>query len=377
MTFAELITTYRTARHMSQRQLAATTSMSVRAIRDLERGTTNRPRAASVAILADALGLEGEVRAAFARAARTAPPAPSHSRRRPANTGPLFGREADIDGVARRFADRIVRMVTVTGPVGVGKTAVARHAAARLGEYFDATVRLDLRSVPDPAGIGPAAGRLLRDNREATATLLLMDGFRHGEAAALALADLLASHPGLHILATAREPVRIRGEHVWPLGPLPWDASMAYLTTRVGQLRSGFRSTGDAGPIGSVCHRLAGMARAIELAAVRTMSQDLMELDADLAREGLPSAPADVVHRLVASAIGRLPTREVRCLAALAACPGGATPATLRRLLADTTYFDASVTLLCASGLVTVEDRAGQTHLTVVDPVPDLLTGCR
>jgi transcriptional regulator with XRE-family HTH domain len=373
MTFAELITTYRTARRMSQRQLAATTSMSVRAIRDLEHGATSRPRSASVVTLADALGLAGEAREAFARAARQA--APSPSRRRPAYPAPLFGRDADIDGVLGRFADRIVRLVTVTGPVGVGKTAVADDAAARMGERFDAVARLDLRSVPDPTGIGPAAGSVLGDPNEAEPTLLLVDGFREGDAAPLALADLLAARPDLHILATAREPVRIRGEHVWPLGPLPWDASMAYLTARIGRVRGGFHSTGDAGPIVSICRRLAGMPRAIELAAARTMSQDLTELDQDLAEHVPPGA--DVVHAMVAAAIDRLPPREMACLAALASYPAGTAPATLRRHLADPTYLDASVTLLVAGGLVTVADRTGRTHLTVVDPVPEVLARCR
>jgi transcriptional regulator with XRE-family HTH domain len=375
MTFAEQITTYRTARRISQRQLAATTSLSVRAIRDLEHGTTNRPRAASVATLADALGLEGQAREAFARAARQPPL--SQSRRQPANTEPLFGREADIDGVLGRFADRVVRLVTVTGPVGVGKTAVAGDAAVRMSDLFDAVAYLDLRCATDPADIGPAVGGMLGDSGETAATLLLVDGFRHGEAAALTLADLLAAHPGLRILVTAREPVRIRGEHVWPLGPLPWDASMAYLTARVAQVRSGFQPTGDAGPIVSICRRLAGMARAIELAAARAVSQSLPELDADLARQVPSGTPGEVVHHMVTSAIGRLPPREMTCLAALAAHPGGATPATLRRLLANATYLDASVTLLCASGLVTVADRAGQTHLTAVDPVPEVLAGRR
>jgi transcriptional regulator with XRE-family HTH domain len=364
-TFAELLTQHRTARGMSQQDLAAATSVSVRAIGDLERGATRRPQGASVLALADGLGLDATARVAFVQAARQTPPA-STTR---AIRSVLLGRDADLDGIVALLAAPLTRLVTVTGPIGVGKSALARQAADRLRARFDAIEFVG--STVNAADVGTAVPCQ-------PSTLLVIDDFTHAERAALVLSGLLAGHPRLRILATARSPIRIRGEHVWPLRPLPLEVAVAYLAERAVQIRAGFDSRDPLNsPIASVCRRLAGMPRAIELAAARLRMLDLPELDGELAALDLDAEfarlePEGVVRRMIAAAIGRLPARAAAVLATLAARPGGTAPATLRRMVPDDDL-DASVMALIASGLVTVEDRAGRAHLVAVQPVAEVL----
>jgi hypothetical protein len=139
-------------------------------------------------------------------------------------------------------------------------------------------------------------------------------------------------------------------------------------------------SSGNEEVVASLCRRLAGVPRAIELAALRLRTRDPEQLDAELARElgaAAPSRPDEVVHRMVAATVAGLPARETEILAAVAAVPAGAVPADLRRRLvrADLTgeEVDLAVTALAALGLITADDRAGHVYLGVVGPVASIL----
>ncbi|HUE28403.1 MAG TPA: LuxR C-terminal-related transcriptional regulator [Solirubrobacteraceae bacterium] len=192
-----------------------------------------------------------------------------------------------------------VRLVTLTGPGGVGKTSLARHVSAELAsDYEDGTCFVALESVRDPALV-PAAIAQALGLREAGAVrlvdrvasfladrrmLLVLDNFEHVATAATVVAELLAVCPLLEVLATSRGSLRLSGEHEFPVAPLALpdldhrhelDALGAYsgvelFLERARAVRPDFRlSEANAGAVGAICARVDGLPLAIELAAAR------------------------------------------------------------------------------------------------------------
>src|SRR5262245_25995199 len=162
--FADLLVELRVERGLSQEDLAADAKVSVRAISDLERGVTRRPHRDTIRALAAALGLPGEDRARFERLARrvapqTVRPAPAQASL-PSPPTSLPGRDADLAALLRLVRGPGVRLVTVTGPGGVGKTRLAIEAAWRSGFPLAHFVDLSGLSAPDevPGAIAQAWG---------------------------------------------------------------------------------------------------------------------------------------------------------------------------------------------------------------------------
>ena len=162
--FAELLRRFRVAARWTQEELAERAAVSVRAITKYESGTTLRPQRETVRLLADALDLTPAERALFEAAARPqrpllahlAPPStiPTHL---PAPPTPLLGRARDIAALCTMLREDPVRMLTVTGPGGVGKTRLALEVATRLQSGFaDGVFFVPLASVRDP-GLVPYA----------------------------------------------------------------------------------------------------------------------------------------------------------------------------------------------------------------------------
>jgi predicted ATPase/class 3 adenylate cyclase len=229
---------------------------------------------------------------------------------------PLVGRDDDLERVRALIGLPDVRLVTLTGAGGVGKTRLAIATAAALDHLFSdgvffvalATVRdaevmwktiaVDL----DAEGEGEAAVTAhLRDRR----LLLVLDNLEQLPGAAGVIAGLLASAPGLAVLATSRKPLHLVGEHEVPVPPLPVpgivadlgdveaSAAVQLFVQQAGMARPGFAVTaGNAADIASICRRLDGLPLAIELAASRSR---LLGPRALLARLGssLPLAAAD------------------------------------------------------------------------------------
>lgn len=227
--------------------------------------------------------------------ARTAAPEARH--RLPAPLTRVVGRSGEV----RTLADLLARcrLVTVVGPGGIGKTTVALAAAEALSAtYADGVAFLDLAPVGDPAllpgalasvlgvpghaeGTAAALPAFLRDR----AMLLVLDGCEHVIEAAAALADsLMKAAPGLGILATSQEPLRVDGEWVQRLAPLglppgsgtPTAAEAACFPAvqlfieRAAATMGGFElRDADAQAVAEICRRLDGNALAIELAAAR------------------------------------------------------------------------------------------------------------
>src|SRR5258708_12163307 len=153
----------------------------------------------------------------------------------PGQPGPLIGRESELEAAEQRLATHDVRLLTITGPPGAGKTRLAVAVAAKLASASsDGVWFVDLAPIHDarllPTAIGRTAG--VREQRGELARarierhigdrqiLLLLDNFEHLLPAAATVAELLASCPNLKVLVTSRAPLRLRWEHVLPLPPL-------------------------------------------------------------------------------------------------------------------------------------------------------------
>jgi predicted ATPase len=244
----------------------------------------------------------------FAAAGGRAPavaPSPPGARgpgRLPVSTTSLLGRERDIGEVADLLGQPGVRLVTLTGPGGVGKTRLAVAVGERLRDRFGAgTVFVPLDAVTDPglvlAAIGRAAGAdLARTGSPAEALaetfgdgawMLILDNLEQVVQVAPYLGELLARCPGLAILATSRTVLGLRAEREYPVLPLPTgtsDASVAELESspavalfvdRARAVRPGFALTeGNAAAVAEIGRRLEGLPLAIELAAARTRLLD-------------------------------------------------------------------------------------------------------
>src|SRR5262249_48444751 len=250
--------------------------------------------------------LSGRFAAAGGRAAGGVPtPAGAGSSGQlPVSTTALFGREQAVAEVAGLVELSGVRLVTLTGPGGVGKTRLAVAVGERLRERFSAgTVFVPLEAVTDPglvlAAIGRAAGadlsragsplEALADVFGDGAWLLGLDNLEQVLQAAADLGELLARCPGVTILATSGTVLGLRAEREYPVPPLPPPAdgvtvspeqlasspAVALFVDRARAVRPGFALTeGNAAAVAEICRRLEGMPLAIELAAARTRLLD-------------------------------------------------------------------------------------------------------
>jgi predicted ATPase len=229
----------------------------------------------------------------------------------PAQPTPFIGRQSEMAAVQDLLRpDRdYVRLVTLTGPGGTGKTRLAIQAALALVNRFpDGLCFVDLAPVREPEAVLTTVARTLgiretsdrplldelRSQLQSKAMLLLLDNFEQVTAAAPKVGDLLQDCPQLKLLATSREPLHLRGEHIYPVPPLalPRDdlkqQSLAQLTQseavrlfieRVMAVKPDFDVTqANAAAVADICLRLDGLPLAIELAAARMRLFSLRDL---------------------------------------------------------------------------------------------------
>jgi non-specific serine/threonine protein kinase len=215
----------------------------------------------------------------------------------PAEPTSFVGRADELAGLGSLLGTN--RLVTVTGPAGVGKTRLALRAAAEAaGRYRDGVWFVDLGGTDDPgevpvtvavalgvtagdeAGWPPVLGHLR--SRE---LLLILDTCEHLVDACGEFADtVLRGAPGVTLLITSRQPLDVPGEHAFPLLPLPPAGTAVELfAQRAAAVVPGFSVTpGNRPDIAGVCRRLDGIPLAIEFAAVRLRALPLTELASQL-----------------------------------------------------------------------------------------------
>jgi predicted ATPase/DNA-binding XRE family transcriptional regulator len=295
----------REAAGFTQEELASKAGLSARAISVLERGERKRPYPHTVRSIADALALTEEERSAlFAavpeRTAASALPADvSGTGLPPTPTTALVGRERDLEGVATFLGQPEVRLLTLTGTGGVGKTRLSIEAVREAAGFFsDGAAFVALAPVGDAGLVVPTVARSLglteaggRGPMEALRAylsgkrfLLVLDNFEHVLEAAPEVVGLVESCPGLTVLVTSRAPLRVRGEQEYPVAPLALPPSAhAPVAEEVAGSSSGrlfaeraraaspaFEITEENAPaVASICRRLDGLPLALELVAAR------------------------------------------------------------------------------------------------------------
>ena len=295
--FGDLLRRHRAAAGVTQEDLAGRTGLTPQAIGLLERGKRRQPHAYTVQKLAEALVLDGRDLSEFEAAARrsTAPRSRDNTPvyRVPTPPTSLVGREHEVASIATLLRDRDVRLLTLTGPGGVGKTRLAIEVARRSrGAFADGVAFVPLAPLRDPELVPAAlaetlavkdvAGGSLQDalqrHLQGKEMLLLVDNFEHLLSAVRVVADLVEGCPRLAVLATSRAPLRLSAEQQFPVVPLPLDESASpagspavrLYVQRARAVAPDFELTGaNAATVARICERLDGLPLAIELAAAR------------------------------------------------------------------------------------------------------------
>ncbi|MGI8828045.1 MAG: ATP-binding protein [Chloroflexota bacterium] len=303
--FGETLRRYRMAAGLTQEELAEHAGLSARVVSDLERGVKHMPRRITVRLLMEALEVPPEERPALERAARR----PGHSSDGRAqhklspgaisDATPFVGRTREVEVVSELVQRSDVRLLTLKGTGGVGKTRLALFVAEQVRIAFpDGVHVVHLAPVRSVAGVPIAIAGLLgvgeagplslmervHEALRSQETLLVLDNFEHLVAAHAVVADLLDHCPGLTILITSRASLRVARENVFDVPPLAspdpellpaleaiaeYDA-VALFCLKAKAVQAGFTMTRDNAPaIAEICYHLDGLPLALELAASR------------------------------------------------------------------------------------------------------------
>jgi predicted ATPase/class 3 adenylate cyclase len=261
---------------------------------------------------------------------RFPPLATSSSTRLPRPASSFVGRESELAEVLARLGEG-VRLLTLTGPGGSGKTRLALEAAhAAAPEYEEGVFWADLTVLRDPARVTDELARVLGARNGLAAhvgerrMLVVVDNFEQVVSAAPDLSRLLSACPGLSLLVTSRELLRVRGEVELQVPPLPESDAVVLFCDRA-QLE-------PSEDIAELCARLDALPLAVELAAARTKAlspgQIVQRLSRrlDLLQGGRDADPRQQTLRAtIAWSYDLLREDERRLFARLSALPGGCT----------------------------------------------------
>jgi predicted ATPase/DNA-binding XRE family transcriptional regulator len=427
--FGEEVRRLRLGAGLSQADLAERAGISERAVSDIERGLRATVYAATARSLADALAVAADQRrefllaAAGQRSARVGAatmgqPAPRRYRAMlPVPLTALLGRGADLVAFDQMLTNDGVRLVTLIGPGGVGKTRLAIEVALRWREGTGGDVHfIDLSPVRETALVLPAiavqlgvamdAGDPLPQLTSRLAerpSLLILDTMEHVLDAAPAVATLATAVPAVKLLITSRAALKVRGEHQWPVQPLAVVAPPHrddHARSRTGDVDMDNGGLGSLGPAqqlfmerareadphfpgdpqtlelaAAICGRLDGLPLAIELAAARvdhmsvhTLLRSLDDRLAPLA-EGHRDTPAR--HHTMRAAIEwsytLLTDTERSVLRALSVFRGGATTEAVDVVIGDAVELAAGAPQAAGHDALTVVGALVSASLVVAD----------
>ena len=287
---AEALARLRARAELSIPDLAARSGLSSRTIHNVEKGRTRRVQPETARLLADSLTLKDAEREDFLALA-VGGSVPSAGIRTPAGPALLHGRVREYEELLALLS--VHRLVTITGPGGIGKTALAIAAAqarrgpvrsfefAELEPGSDATLGMarlaGLDDGPREELLSQIAAGLLDD------CLLVLDNLEHLARADLVVTGLLGERPDIRVLATSRVSLGVAPEQSLPLGALDQDAARALFGDIAKRAGRPVPESTDPATIASICARLDGLPLAIELAAswsaILTPQDILAQLD--------------------------------------------------------------------------------------------------
>jgi predicted ATPase/DNA-binding SARP family transcriptional activator len=313
-----------------------------------------------------------------------------------------IGRAHEVRTVAERLGAGAVRLLTLTGPGGVGKTRLALEAARVVGaDFADGACLVSLAAVERPRdvaaaiisslGIMPLAGESDEEAVErflaAKHLLLVMDNCEHLMAAAPFIGRLAAAGPGVTVLATSREPLTVQAEQLYPvlplslpepgaevdLGALARVDAVALFCERARAHDPDFGLGEEhAGAVAAICRRLDGLPLAIELAAARCGLLSAGEIAARLhVALGAGTRDAPVRQRTLRATLdwshGLLDADQQACFARFAVFAGGATVQAAEAITGA--GLDTLDRLVAKSLLVRRRERRGPTRLGMLETV--------
>lgn len=227
----------------------------------------------------------------------------------------LLGRSREVNAVTALLRQPGVRLVTLCGPGGVGKTRLALQVAAAVaGDFPDGVYFVALAPITDPALVlsvisgalevkeepGRSLTGAVRARLRGRRILVVLDNFEHLRPAAPVVAELLTAGDGVHVLVTSQAALRIRAEHRFVVPPLALPDAVRLFAQRAAAVQPGYEAGGESAPtVAAICDRLDRLPLAIELAAARAvvLSPPSMLRRLEKRLELLDNGPVDTPKR--------------------------------------------------------------------------------